>query len=233
MKYFIPIILLLVGCTKPCVINDQDPINVACPCVVEHLDKVTDIKTLYVCFEYYQHFNGIDTPPGSWNTPLKIGLRILEVDPKDEYMYGAVAGIYYTKWALYQRGEVIKMADGADGLEKAYNLLLEGKNYNYDNTDYHEMAARTLFIISARHKPEYFPFVIESYNLVFLQSAYLKKKLDAAFQIAYIYHKFMGSPQEALMWYTKVLELASQHKGNPIADHYISAATRGLQLLSQ
>ena len=184
----------------------------ACESVMANLDKTADLDLLSDCFNFYWHNQQFDAPEGSYNNIVSIGKRIVVVDPSDYDTWTTTAWILWSKWVTWSHNPE-KMPDGATKLGEAYRLLLDGQSHNLTNAIYHWQAATTMWVAAKSYSPEFYPFVLDSYQRADVFATNNDLKIRARFKLGLIYQNELKQNAEALYWYHQVLELDPTHTG--------------------
>jgi len=219
MKYILPLIIAIYvgGCASPQTVQHERKSNLHPDhnkhmAVYNNLDKEFDKDKLYNAMSYFQHHNGWDDPPGSYKIPIKIGLRIIEIDKTDIYAYESTAILMFSQWADWKRGK-LEIGEGAwqDGI----NILYELSSDNNRSISAQYIAADTMLPYLTKHPDlgEYWD-VWEKY--MFKSWAIAEANRDKenmafiAYRLAHVKYKHLGDYYQADHWYKTTLDHADK-----------------------
>ncbi len=189
----------------------------SCERALARLEQVRDTKLLTECMDYYFRNGDQDEPPGSFNKVIRLGYRVLDVDPTARDIYSDVAWLLYSKFSTWGT-EPAKMPDGEGKDREAVALFERGRRYLDRDPLFHKSAGDTIWPLAQYHKAEYYPFVIEEYERVDSLSTDKDLRVRVRLNLGHI-HRKLEKKDEAIAWYRKVLEL---EPNNSVALKYLS-----------
>lgn len=178
----------------------------ACGVVLNNLPLFRDQQKLVKCMDFYFFYQDFDPEPGSFNAPIKIGYRVISLNPHFVDIYRAVAWMLWSKWETWTENPEA-MPDGESKLNEAVNLLSQGLRYNTDSVVYLVEAAYVLWPVAQRHKPELYDLVLNWFvRADVLMSAPIRDRIRVRLNIAHIYRNTLRT-EAAIAGYLAVLEL--------------------------
>lgn len=187
-----------------------------CEKLIQNLDTVTNIDDLALCSDFYWHFQQLDKPAGSYNNIIKIGYRIIELDPNVFNEYIINAWLLYSQWIQW-KGNPQEHPYGENKEKEAVEVLKKGMPWHANNAEYFWKAALTIKPIAQWHLPEYYSFVIENLEIANELDANNKLKARIRLDLAHVY-RHQDKKELAIKWYRAVLEIDPE---NPIAKKFI------------
>jgi tetratricopeptide (TPR) repeat protein len=123
-----------------------------------------DVELMCQLNEFYWHHGNLDTPPGSFDSIIRISYRVLELEPTSASIYTDTAWLLWSRWVSWKQ-DPEKMPVGEDDDKTAIALMLRGRKACPDNASYHFDAAMTAWGLARYHKPEYWDFILDSLKL--------------------------------------------------------------------
>jgi tetratricopeptide (TPR) repeat protein len=192
----------------------------ACPDVLRDLGRVRSLPLLFECMDFYFLNPDLDPQPASFNAPIRIGYRILQIDPHHADTYGNVAWMLWSKWSNWKE-DPSRMPDGAAKLDEAVALLDKGATLNPRSAEYFISAGNTLFPVARNFDASVYPRVILWFqNADRLLPHGDRRQIRVRLDLGHI-HKLTGRIPEARRYYQAVLEIDPQNR----------VAKRALELL--
>jgi tetratricopeptide (TPR) repeat protein len=177
-----------------------------CAHVLRNVDRIRQLSSLYACMDFYFLNQDLDPEPGSFNSIIRLGYRVLELDRHDVSTYGSVSWLLWSKWANWKE-DPTRMPDGQFKLQEALALLDRGEKLNPRSPEYLIEAANTVWPIAQHHEASLYPRVIRWYSGAdALLNRNDKRKVRVRLNLGHIYRK-MGQIPEARRCYQAVLEI--------------------------
>ena len=173
-----------------------------CEKTVAHLPYESDLDLLNSCIEWYWHNGGADL---GWKKIIKIGYRIVDVDPQQTQTYTVIAWLLWSKWVTWDKDHA-QMPDGEKKVEEALALLYRGRAANPEDADYHNDCGNTMAPLAQFHRPEVWPFVTESFRLADRYAATNQLRLRARISLGHAYRR-QKMWNEALTAYSTALAI--------------------------
>lgn len=181
-----------------------------CQKVMDRLDRVTDQDQLARCTDFYWHNAGYENPPGSFNNVIRIGYRIIALDPQATSTYTGIAWLLWSKWVTWKKNPE-NMPDGETKADESIALLMRGRKANPTNAEYHLDAAQTIEPFARHHQPARNAFVLESYALADRYAQVDSIKIRARLSTGHVLRR-LGEKEKALRSYEAVLVLDPQNR---------------------
>lgn len=181
-----------------------------CSAMVKQVSTVTDENALLECLDFYNHNPDENT---DYLNMIALEYRIIspEVNPHATDIYTHLAWILISKWIRW-KFHPDEMPDGRIRDREAYHVLMDGRENNPEDADYHLDSALTMQVLS-QYEPEYNQFVFEAFRKTDQYADTDALKVRARLSLGHAYRK-SGHPQEALEAYNWTLAL---DPGNKIA----------------
>ena len=176
-----------------------------CESTLKTLNQQTDLDVMNSCIEFYWHNGEYDDPPGSYNKLIRLGKRMVAVDPEQTGIYTMTAWLLWSKYATW-RNHPENMPDGATKADEAMELLYQGRRANPEDAAYHNDCGDTITGLAQNYLPNLWAFVEESYRLADRYASESALKVRARLSLGHILRK-QKKKSEAIKAYESVLEI--------------------------
>ena len=176
-----------------------------CARVVRQRSSYSRVDALLSCMDFYFSNPEYDEPEGSFNNILKLGARVVEVDPLQASTYTNVAWLMWSKWVTWKDNPE-RMPDGADMADRAVAFLRQGEQALANDALYRKDEGDTIWPLAQFHLPDLYAFVIESYRAANALTADPAVQVRVRLNLGHVY-KQLQQNTEAATWYRAVLEV--------------------------
>ena len=192
--------------------------------VLADLKQATDPALLMLLSDYLWHHGDLDTPPGSFNTIIRLHYRVVELDPQATPVYTTTAWLLWSKWVSWKM-DPLKMPDGKSKVKEALKLLKRGEKANPGNAEYLCDSGTTMMSLARFHRADLYPFVFDQLKKADQNATAEQTKLKVRVRLT-IAHNYRHLKQwdDAATWYRAVLELDPQ---NEVATRCLKQVTSG------
>ncbi|MEO5667689.1 MAG: tetratricopeptide repeat protein [Bdellovibrionota bacterium] len=177
-----------------------------CAQVLRNVERVRDKGVLLGCMDFYFSNQDLDPQPGSFNAVVRLGYRVLELDPSEVETYGNVSWLLWSKWVSWKE-DPARMPDGQNKLAEAVALLDRGETFNSQSVEYFIEAANTLWPVAEYHDASLYARVIRWYRSANEGLATSDpRKIRTLLNLGHI-HRKLGLKPDARRYYEAVLEI--------------------------
>jgi len=182
-----------------------------CEQVLRDVERIRNTQKLMTCMDFYFNNPMLDPEPASFNAIIRIGYRILELEPTNVPLYGNVSWMLWSKWANWKR-DPSSMPDGEAKLQEAITLLENGARRNPHSADFFVEAGNTLAPIIFNHDTSVAPHAIDWYQRADgLLSLRDTRKVRVRLNLGHIFRK-VDRISEARESYESVLRIDPKNK---------------------
>jgi hypothetical protein len=187
-----------------------------CANLVANINKSRNVELMYECYDFYWH-GGNDPLGGQFTSMVKIGRRVVAVNPQDAQMYTGTAWLEWSGYVTWLKNPS-EVPDGAGRADSAVQLLNQGLKYLGEDPLFRKDVADTIWPLAKNYRKDFFPFVITNYEAMLDLTKDVKLKVRAALNIGHIYRRDLQDTALAIVWYKKVLEMEPDNK---VAKNYL------------
>jgi len=186
-------------------INDN-PDAGPCTNLLVNLEDSEDVELMARCMDFYWHHQLLDWPPMSYSNVIELSRRYVQLESDDVEVYVDAAWLLWSRWVTWKIHPA-RMPIGEAGDKAAQQLLLEGREKNMANGQYHYEAAKAMWPVAKYHDSTYYSFVIDSLKLAEKYPESDKAHAATCKLLGHTY-RAMKDLKAAANWYEKGLESA-------------------------
>jgi hypothetical protein len=189
---------------------DKEVNQYKCAQVMQNLARVRDTNLILDCSDFYWHNGQLDSPPASYSNIIKLLYRYVELEPYTIEEYTTISWLLYSQWVHWKKNPE-QCSYGKDKDKESVAVLMNGRRYHKTDADYHLAAGNQVYPLANFYQPQYFGFVIESFELADRYAKVKETKVRARLNLGHTW-RHLADKEKARFWYMAVLEIDPENK---------------------